>query len=151
MGTKLMIAECLELMNRIEKESPHEPDLEALHSVTGIYVKLKKYRETIQTLPLQIRAFSEFLHTAKGSSSEIANFLSFIKDCPGAFCSEEEETFLEKRQRIGGIAERAGLEPARLFHLLSMARLKGILNKKDNLIEDFHSVIVEYLEPEATG
>ena len=50
METKLMIAECLELMNRIEKESPHEPDLEALHSVTGIYAKLKKYMETIRPL-----------------------------------------------------------------------------------------------------
>jgi hypothetical protein len=151
METKLMITECLELMNRIEKESPQEPDLEALHSVSGIYAKLKKYRETIQAFPFQIRAFSEFLHAAKGSSSEMTNFLTFIKDCPGAFASEEEETFLKKRQRVAGLAERAGLEPARLFHLLSMARLKGILNKKDALIEDFHSLIAEYLQPEATG
>ena len=145
---KRMIAECLDLMNRIEKESPQEPDLEALHSVSGIYAKLKKYRETIQTFPFQVRAFCEFLHAEKSSSSEIANFLTFIKDSPGAFSSPETETFLEKRQRVAGLAERAGLEPARLFHLLSMARLKGVLDKKDVLLEDFHSVISDYLAPE---
>ncbi len=151
MGTKVMIAECLELMRRIEKEQPPKPDLEALHAVTGIYAKLKKYRDTIQTFPLQVRAFCEFLHTAKGSEDEIAKFLNLIKDRPDAFSSEEAETFLDKRKRVASIAERVGLDPARLFHLLSMARLKGVLDKRNVLLEDFHTVLTEYLEPEATG
>ena len=146
-----MIAECLELMSKIEKEIPPEPDLEALHSVTGIYAQLKKYRDTIQAFPPPIRAFSEFLHSVKGSTSEITRFLNFIKNSPEAFSSMEKETFLEKRQRIAGIAERTGLEPARLFHFLSMARLKGILSNRDVLLEDYSSLIEEYLEPQETS
>ena len=140
-----MIDECLDLLRKVEKEFPGEPDLEALHSVTGIYAELKKFRERINTFPIPVRVFSEFLHLVRGPDAEVAKFLDFLRNCPGAFCPSEKETFLQKRQRIAGIAGRAGLEPARLFHLLSMARLKGILDKKDVLMQEYSSLIAEYL------
>ena len=145
MGMKPAIDECLQLLARIEKEFPDKPDLEALHSVTGIYARLKGYRERINELPIHVRSFCEFIHTAKCPSAEMATFLDFLRNHPGAFSPAEGGTFLERRQRISAIAEQAGLDPARLFHFLSMARLKGILDKKNDLAEDYASLIADYL------
>jgi hypothetical protein len=145
MGMNPVIDECLQLLEKLETEFPDEPDLEALHSVTGIYAKLKKYRDRISEFPIHVRVFCEFIHVVRCPSAEIATFLDFMRNSPGAFSSAEGGTFLEKRQRIAAVAERAGLEPARLFHFISMARLKGLLNKKNELVEEFGSLIADYL------
>ncbi len=145
MGRKPEIDECLLLLQKLEKELPEEPDLEALHSVTGIYAKLKQYRERIDQFPKPVQAFCKFLHAAAGPSAEMAAFLEFLRTHPGAFSSAEGGTFLEKRQRISAVADRAGLDSARLFHLVSMARLKGILDSKNTLPGDYASLIADYL------
>lgn len=145
MGRKPEIDECLLLLQKLEKELPEEPDLEALHSVTGIYAKLKQYRERIDQFPKPVQAFCRFLHAAACPSVEMAAFLEFLRTHPGAFSSAEGGTFLEKRQRISAVADRAGLDSARLFHLVSMARLKGILDSKNTLPGDYASLIADYL------
>jgi len=145
MENKPLIEECLQLLEKLEKEFPDKPDLEALHSVTGIYATLKKYRDRINEFPPPVRLFCEFIYAAKCPAAEMATFLDYLRNHPVAFSSAEGGTFLEKRQRISAVAERAGLDPARVFHLVSMARLKGILNKKNDLAEDSAPLIVDYL------
>ena len=98
-------------------------------------------------MPIPVRSFCEFIYTAKCPSAGLAAFLGFLRNHPGAFSSAEGETFLEKRQEISAIAEQAGLDSARLFHFLGMARLKGILDKKNDLAEDYASLIADYLAP----
>jgi hypothetical protein len=145
MGMKPEIDECLQLLEKLVKESPDEPDLEALHSVTGIYAKLKEYRVRIGEFPKPVQLFCEFLHAARCPSAEMANFLGFLQSSPQAFLSTEGGTFLEKRQHIAKVAEKAGIDPARMFHLVSMARLKGILDKKNELVEPIRPLIADYL------
>ena len=146
---KPAIDECLQLMEKLEKEFPDKPDLEALHSVTGIYAQLKEYRDRINEFPPRVRSFCEFVYTAKCPSAEVAAFLEFLQKHPGVFSSVEGGTFLERRQRISAVAERAGLDSARLFHLISMAKLKGILDKKSSLAESYAPMIADYLQEEA--
>ncbi len=145
MENKFLIEECLQLLEKLEKEFPDKPDLEALHSVTGIYATLKKYRDRINELPPPVRLFCEFIHTAKCPGPEMATFLDFLRNHPVAFSLADGETFLEKRRRISATAEQSGLDPARVFHLVSMARLKGILDKKNDLAEDYALLIADYL------
>ncbi len=145
MEMKPLIDECLELLEKLEKEFPDKPDLEALHSVTGVYATLKKYRDRVNEFPPSVRLFCEFIHTAKCPGPEMTTFLAFLRSHPAAFSSVEGGTFLEKRQRISLVAEQAGLDSARVFHLVSMARLKGILDRQNDLAEDFTSLIAEYL------
>ncbi len=145
MVRKPEIAECLFLLQKLEKEFPEEPDLEALHSVTGIYAKLKQYREQIAQFPKPVQAFCRFLHAAACPSVEMAAFLEFLRTHPGAFSTAEGGTFLEKRQRISAVADQAGLDAARAFHLVSLARLKGLLDKKNELAEGYASLLADYL------
>jgi hypothetical protein len=145
MENKPLIDECLELLEKLQKEFPDKPDLEALHSVTGIYATLKNYRHRIGELPVPVKLFCEFIHSAKCPGPEMATFLDFLRNHPGAFSSPEGGTFLEKRQRISAVAEQAGLDAARVFHLVSMARLKGILDKKNDLAGDYAPLIADYL------
>jgi hypothetical protein len=145
MEMKALIEECLQLLEKLEKEFPSAPDLEALHAVTGIYATMRKYRDRIGELPTSVRLFCEFIHSANCPAPEMAAFLDFLRNHPEAFSSAEGGTFLAKRQRISAIAEQAGLNSARVFHLVSMAKLKGILNKKNDLAEDYASLIADYL------
>jgi hypothetical protein len=145
MENKSLIEECLQLLERLEKEFPDKSDLEALHSVTGIYARLKKYRDRLNELPPPVRLFCEFIHTARCAGPEIARFLEFLRNHPGAFSSAAGGTFLEKRRRISAVAEQAGLDASRVFHLVSMARLKGILDKENDLAEEYAALIDDYL------
>jgi len=149
MGMKPAIDECLQLMEKLEKEFPPEPDLEALHAVSGIYATLKKHRDRIDELPVHVRSFCEFIYTARCRNPEGAAFLEFLRNHPGAFVSVKGETFLERRQRTFAIAEQAGLDPARLFHLTGMARLKGILDENNELAGDYAALIADYLGEDA--
>ena len=145
MSVKPAIEECLHLLEKLEKEFPGEPDLEALHAVTGIYAELKKDRESINSFPAPVRRFCEFIHAARLPPAAMAKFLDFLRSHPDAFLSGAKEPFLQKRQRIAGIAGQAGFDPSQLFHLLSMARLKGLLDDKDCLPADHRVLIGDYL------
>ncbi len=147
MGVNHLVDECLQLLRALEEELPGKPDLEALHSVTGVYAELKRYRDKIDRFPSLVRKFCEFLHAARRPKAELVSFLAFLAQGPGVFCSGENESFLEKRRRIAGIASQAGFEPSPLFHLLSLAKLKGILDKNDVLVEDYKTLIADYLTP----
>jgi len=145
---KTEINECLKLYHKLEEEYPQELDLDQLHEVTGEYAKIKEYRDKINEYPKGVRSVCEFILATKCSEEDRLKFFSFISNNPRVLSVEidKKETFVEKRQRMADIAKEAGIEPSILFHLVSMAKLKGFLGKQDELVGEYHSLIKQYLE-----
>ena len=143
---KNMVERCLELFQLIEKEYPIDINLDELHGVTGIYAKLKEYKDKIQEYPKEIRSFCEYLLSIKCSREEIVTFLSYISRNPEAFATSKKETFSEKYNRIIEMADKIGVPGSRLFRLVSGARLKGLLGKRGELLPEYGSLIKAYLE-----
>jgi len=140
------INECLGLYQKIEEEYPQELDLDELHAVTGKYAKIKEYRGRINGYPKEVRSVCEFILATKCSEEERLKFFSFLPNHPTALSTDKKETFVEKRRRIADIAKEMGIEPSVLFHLMSMAKLKGLLGKQDELVGEYHLLIKQYLE-----
>jgi hypothetical protein len=144
MKLKPLIDECLGLMRQLEKEQPLKPDLEALHAVCGVYARLRSYREKIQEYPGPVRSFCEFLQAEQSSLPVIKSFFALLRQDPQALRPHKGESFLEQKQRIAGIAQRIGLEARELFHLLSLARLKGLLDQENELTDIYHPLVNEF-------
>lgn len=145
MDIKTEVNECLELYRKIEEEYPRELDLDELHEVTGKYAEIKAYRDRINEYPREVRGFCEFILATRCSEEERLQFLSSISSSPRALSTDGKETFAEKRQRIAAIAKEMGIEPLILFHLVSLAKLKGLLGKQDELVAEYQAMIRQYL------
>ena len=145
MNIKDQINECLELYHKIEEEHPEELNLDQLHEVTGKYAKIKEYRDKINRYPKEIRTFCEYILATKDTEEERLKFLSFISSNPRAFSTDKKETFIEKRQRISNIAKEIGIADSIIFRLLSIAKLKGLLGKQDELVDEYCYLIKQYL------
>jgi hypothetical protein len=144
MKLKPLIDECLGLMRQLEKEQPQKPDLEELHAVSGVYARLRGYRDKIQECPGPVRSFCEFIQTAQSPAPEIKSFFALLKEQPPALRPEPGESFLKQKQRIAEIADKIGLDARNLFHLSSLARLKGLLGQENELRNDFFSLVNEF-------
>ncbi|MFQ6121790.1 MAG: hypothetical protein ACE5LA_01850 [Dehalococcoidales bacterium] len=144
--TKNEINECLELHRKIREEYPQELNLDKLHEVTGEYAKIKEYRDKINEHPKEVRTLCEFILATKCSDEERVKFFSYISSHPKAFTTVKKETFIEKRQRIADVAKEMGIEASMSFHLVSVAKLKGLLGKQDELVDEHRSLIKQYLE-----
>ncbi len=144
MNLKPSIDECLTLMRQLEKEQPQKPDLEELHAVSGVYARLRGYRDRIQEFPGPVRSFCEFIQVAQCPEAEIRRFFDLLEEQPKALRSEPEESFLKQRQRIAEIAEKIGLDARKLFHLSSLARLKGLLGPENELKQDYLPVVKDF-------
>lgn len=101
--------------------------MDELHEVTGEYAKIKEYRDRINEYPREVRGVCQFILATRCSEEERLKFLSAIYRNPKVLSIDRKESFAGKRQRIAGIAKGMGIEPPILFHLLSMAKLKGLL------------------------
>ena len=146
MDIKTEVNECLELYRKIEEEYPQELDLDELHEVTGEYDKIKAHRDKINEYPKEVQKICEFILVTKCSNEERLKFLSSVSSCPRALSTDRKETFAEKRQRIANLAKEMGIEPAILFHLVTIAKLKGLLGKQDELAAEYQAMIRQYLE-----
>jgi hypothetical protein len=146
MNLKSMIDECLSLMRQLEKEQPPKPDLEELHAVSGVYARLRGYRDRIQEFPGPVRSFCEFIQAAQSPGAEIKRFFELLKEQPRALRSEPGESFMKQRQRTAELAEKIGLDPRKLFHLSSLARLKGLLGPENELREEYLPVVNKFFE-----
>jgi len=146
MDIKTEINECLGLYQKITEEYPQELNLDELHEVTGRYAKIKEYRDRINEYPQEVQTACEFILTTKCSKEERAKFFACISNNPKAFSIDKKETFVEKRQRMADMAKEIGIETPILFHLVSVAKLKGILGKGDELVEEYRSLLKQYLE-----
>jgi len=140
------INECLELYHKVEEEYPRELDLDKLHEVMGQYAKIKEYRDRINEYPREVRGVCEFILATRCSDEERLKFFSFLSNNPRALSIDRKETFVEKRQRIAGMAKEMGIEPPILFHLVSIAKLKGLLGKQGELVGEYHSLIKQYID-----
>lgn len=97
---KNMVENCIELFKLVEKEYPIDFYLDELHEVTGVYGKIKEYKEKINESPNEVHSFCEYLLSIKCSEDEMLTFLSFISNNPEAFSVFGKETFPEKYRRI---------------------------------------------------
>jgi len=108
--------------------------LDGLHEVRGKYAKIKEYRDRISEYAKEVRSVCEFILATKCSDEERVKFFSFISNNPRALATDKKETFVEKRQRMVDMAKEINIEPPILFHLMSMAKLKGLLGKQSLMI-----------------
>jgi len=146
MNIKTEINDCLQLYLKIEEEYPQELNLDELHGVTGKYAIIKEYRDRINEYPKEVRTLCEFILTTKCSDEERVKFFSYITNHPRAFSKDKNETFLEKQRRLADMATALSIPSSTLFHLLGAAKLKGILGKEDELVEEYRWLIERYLE-----
>lgn len=140
------INDCIRLYIKIEEEYPQELNLDELHEVTGKYATIKEYRDRINEYPKEVRTLCEFILTTKCSDEERIKFFSHITNNPRSFSKAKDEKSLEKQRRFADMAGELNIPSSTLFHLFGAAKLKGVLGKEDELVEEYRWLIERYLE-----